>query len=61
MSTPWLTTAEAAKYIKVNRRVLERWARAKKVRSARTPAGDYRFHTDWLDRDLQKGGFDGSI
>lgn len=58
MTTPWLTSQEAANYIKVAPRVLNKYCRRGKLRFARLGGknGTYRFNVEWLDAFVTMGG-----
>ena len=49
MTSPYLTTEEAAAYLRMHPEVLKRHARAKTVRGWKL-GKDWRFKTEWLDK-----------
>jgi hypothetical protein len=55
----WMDIKLAAKYGSINRKVLERAARKKKVRAGRLGTA-YRFRPSWINEFLLDGGFDGT-
>lgn len=59
IETPWLTTQEAAEYLRITRRVLDQWVkRGEIVRHYPGRIRSPRFHRDHLDALMRPGSPD---
>lgn len=58
MATPWLTTEEAAEYLRVSRYTIDRMCRAGRLHFARPGTKDRRFRREWLDAAMEPANSD---
>jgi len=56
---PWMTRLEAADYLGVAPRTLDRYSQDGKVRTGHTPGGTRRWRRSWLDAANEGGELDG--